>query len=355
MTHREKIVIGLSGGRDSAVCAALLKEEGWEVRGIFLRIGAGNAGERMAAHEQDARKVADHLGITCHAVDVSERFSERVLSPFIRDYMNGRTPNPCIKCNPEVKFHILLDEAHRIGASHMATGHYARTAILQKTKRRAVRRGADSGKDQSYYLARLTQEQIGALVCPAGDLTFDTIRAKGASLVLPVSDKPSSQEICFIEGDYRDFLAQDPRVSEEMNPGEIVDEEGRVLGRHRGLAWYTVGQRSGLGIAHEHPLYVLRMDPARNRLIVGAKKATQRAWLTARDIAWGAITCIEGEIRVNAQIRYRHRPAPATASLMDSGACLKVVFDTPQEAITPGQTVVLYQDELVLAAGTIET
>jgi len=336
---------------DSSVTAGLLLQSGWDVHGVFLVIMKES---RQEKNSQDARSVAESLGIPFRIVDISSRFEEQVLNPFVREYLNGRTPNPCILCNPLIKFHTLVEEAKSVGGNRIATGHYARVEYDSTRERRILKRGRDLRRDQSYFLSRLSQEQIAFYLAPLGEYTKEQVYELARDMGFPhLAEKPSSQEICFIAGNYRDFLKSRPEVRDHLKPGDIVDKNGNVLGRHKGLAFYTIGQREGLGIAHPHPLYVISIVPEKNRIVVGSKEDTFSSRLHAEDMNWVAIDGLKEEIRCGIQIRYRKRAEPGIVTPGKEPDSVDVLFDEPQMAIAPGQAAVLYDGDRVLGGGTI--
>ena len=338
-----QIAIALSGGIDSAVAAAALQEEGHSLIGVTMSLASGEPGRRAA---EEARETARHLGIPHHLVDLSHVFEREIIQPFVRDYAAGRTPNPCARCNPRIKFGVLKQHARALGAEILATGHYAR--IEKHGNRMALRRALDDEKDQSYALAGLAQDQLEHAVFPLGGMTKEQTRQRARDLDFPFPDRPESQEICFVEGDYRAFLAQ--RLG-PPRPGDILSVHGVLLGRHHGLAGYTIGQRKGLGIAAPNPLYVIRIDPERNALIVGEEQDTYCPGLVAGEITWCSIDPPAAPFGCSVQIRYNHKPVPCTAAPAPAG--FEVRFAEPLRAVAPGQLAVLYDGDLVLASGTI--
>ena len=345
------IIVGMSGGVDSSVTAGLLLRQGWDVRGVFFILQGES---RQASNAEDARRSAEQLGIQFHSLNISSHFKKSVLDPFVEEYLLGRTPNPCILCNPMVKFHTLVYEAKKIGADKIATGHYVRTGFDEHQGRWFIRRAKDNARDQSYFLSRLSQEQISSFIAPMGEYTKDQVCQIAAEMGFPhLLNKPSSQEICFIAGNYRDFLKSRPEVRDHLKPGDIVDKNGNVLGRHKGLAFYTIGQREGLGIAHPHPLYVISIVPEKNRIVVGSKEDTFSSRLHAEDMNWVAIDGLKEEIRCGIQIRYRKRAEPGIVTPGKEPDSVDVLFDEPQMAIAPGQAAVLYDGDRVLGGGTI--
>jgi tRNA-uridine 2-sulfurtransferase len=357
----ERIVVGMSGGVDSSVAAALLVEQGYDVVGVTLRVWPWPEAEEPTSRfgsccspqtVADARHVARALGIPHYVLNTEAEFSRAVIDRFVDEYRAGRTPIPCVPCNHDLKFGSLLGRARAWDATAVATGHYARIVRDEPSGRYLLRRGRDSRKDQSYFLWSLTQAQLGAARFPVGDCTKDDVRAHARSLGLVTADKPESQEICFVpDGDYRAFLRRrDPRV---FRAGPIVDREGRVLGRHGGIANYTVGQKRGLGIATGTPLYVLDLDPKTNTVTVGAAHALDRVSLIARGVNFIAGDPAATPMRVEAKIRHNHTPATATVAMREPDVA-EVVFDEPQRAITPGQSVVWYRGDDVVGGGIIE-
>jgi tRNA-specific 2-thiouridylase len=353
----------MSGGVDSSVAAALLKEEGWEVVGITLRLwdeerpGLPAPSRGCCAWEAvtDARRVAAALAIDHYVINMKEPFRRGVVDYFIREYRGGRTPNPCIACNREIKFSALLQKALELEASHLATGHYARVEYSEARGRYLLKKGLDAWKDQSYMLFELTQEQLRRCLFPLGGLTKKEVRRKAGALGLGVAQKSESQEICFIpDNDYRAFLE---RCGVETTPGPIVNSAGERLGTHNGIAFYTVGQRRGLGLAASRPLYVLQILPEANTLVVGDRAALERDGLELEAVNLVSISRLEPEQKVAVKIRYRSPEVPAVLILPAGKAEtreVRIVFDQPQPAVAPGQAAVFYQDDLLLGGGTIK-
>jgi tRNA-specific 2-thiouridylase len=359
----------MSGGVDSSVAAALLAEQGHEVIGLSMQLydqseGQTSFGSCCSIDDlHDARRVAAAINIPHYIVNFERQFDEQVVSNFVQEYAAGRTPLPCAHCNSDLKFATLADRARGFGADAVATGHYARVERDEGTGRVLLKRGVDAGKDQSYFLFSLTQDQLARAMFPVGDRPKDEVRDYARRRRLPVANKPDSQEICFIpDNDYRSFVEKnltDARLKGSRSVGTtregvFVDEQGRVLGSHEGIHRFTVGQRKGLGLASQSgaPMYVLALRPTDRQVVVGPKSSLERTTLTASGVNW-----ILGEpddpIRVAAQIRHRHQAAPATARPLGEGHA-EIVFDTPQIAITPGQAAVFYDGDTVVGGGWID-
>ncbi len=354
---RSRVVVAMSGGVDSSVAAALLKEDGHEVIGIAMQLWDYTEGDRGRPGSccstddiYDARRVADRLGIPFYVVNMERAFYDEVVRYFIESYTDGRTPNPCLKCNQVVKFELLMRKAMELEAAYLATGHYARVEYDPVEERYRLLRGLDRNKDQSYFLFTMTQAQLSRTLFPLGGLTKGDVRQHARRLGLYVAWKEESQEICFVtNGSYPEFIAD--RVN--AVPGEITDRDGNVLGGHNGIFNYTVGQRKGLGIGGGDPLYVLDIDRAGNRIIVGPEEGLFSVGLTAEEVNWVSGEPCGAELIVRSKVRYRHDGVESI--LMPVGGDGAVVrFRRPERAITPGQAVVFYRGDEVVGGGWIE-
>lgn len=334
----------MSGGVDSSVAAALLKQAGYEVSGIHMQLWSDNILESAVS---DLENTCRLLVIPLCKLDLKGEFQKLVIDYFCQEYSRGRTPNPCIICNQHVKFGLLLDRALEMGAEYLATGHYAR--VEQSPDGYRLLKAADVVKDQSYFLYTLGQRQLESMLLPLGELSKEKVRRIAAELGLPTSSRRDSQDICFIpDNDYRAFVAENI----PLRVGEIVDINGKVLGKHNGLAHYTIGQRQGLGLTSSEPLYVLELDAASNRLVVGSKDQTLHNMLSASRLSWVSGKAPAGPVSITAKVRYKASEVAAELHLDDNGA--EVHFVKPQMAIAPGQSVVFYQGDIVLGGGVID-
>lgn len=355
-----RVVVAMSGGVDSSVAAALMAEAGHEVIGLSMQLydqratvdGAPAFGSCCSLDDlHDARRVAHQIGIPHYIVNFEREFKATVVNNFVSEYAAGRTPIPCVHCNADLKFATLAERAAGLDAAAVATGHYARVLFDEDLGRYRLLRGVDGGKDQSYFLFTLTQDQLAHALFPVGHLSKPEVRAYAERLGLSVADKPDSHEICFVpDGNTAKFVER--QLAAAPPSGEIVDSDGQVLGEHGGLHHFTVGQRKGLGLSTGKPMYVLKLVPAEQQVVVGAREELGGLTLDATGVNWIAGAAPDGPTRVTARIRHRHQDAPATVESTGAGTA-HLVFDDPQTAITPGQAVVFYQGEDVVGGGWI--
>lgn len=349
----EKVVaVAMSGGVDSSLTAAMLLEQGCKVFGITLRLWVSDTDpDDIPLAVTDAKKMCDFLGIEHHVVDARDTFYENVVDYFVNEYAAGRTPNPCVFCNKNIKFDLLLNKALELGATHMVTGHYAQVRYNEDTGLYELHKGDDPSKDQSYVLYTLNQHILSHLMFPLGAQKKTLTRSMASDRDLPVANKPDSEDICFLPNhNYQKFVAG--QLTETPKPGRIVHENGEVLGTHNGLFNYTIGQRKGLGIAYKYPLYVVRLDGQTNEVIVGPNESLFTNKMICKHYNFLSGT-IPKELRATGKIRYAANPSPCTARILDD-TTMEVVFDEPQRAITPGQSVVFYDGTQVLGGGVIE-
>ena len=348
---KKRVFVGMSGGVDSAGAALLLQQAGYDVTGVTMRLHPDRparfgSGDDIAA----ARDAAAALGIPHVVLDLRERFAREVMDRFAAEYAAGRTPNPCVDCNREIKFGAMLDWALEQGADYIATGHYAQVGFDPEAGRWQLLRGQDRAKDQTYFLYQLTQHQLSHLLLPVGDYDKAAIRALLEQRGVGNAHRPDSQDICFIpDGDYAAFLH---RQGVAGAPGDFVDEAGRVLGRHKGQECYTIGQRKGLGVSAGAPVYVLRKDLSRNTVVLGPNEALFTTELTAERVNLISVERLPAAMAVTARTRHSQREDSAVLYPLDDGR-VRVVFDRPQRAVTPGQAVVFYDGDVVVGGGTI--
>jgi len=347
--RQDVIAVAMSGGVDSSVAAALLSAANCEIFGVTARMTVEHS--RCCSDEdmERAGETAERLGIRHHVVDVCDPFKETVIEYFVSEYLSGRTPSPCVTCNRVIKFGWLLEKSLELGATKFATGHYAR--IERHDNGVGLSRGADRAKDQSYFLSRLSQHQLAHTVLPLGDMPKQRVAAYAAEHRLPARESRESQELCFVtEGTHGDYI--ELRSFATRGPGDIVDTEGSKLGTHRGIHHYTIGQRKGLGVAVGRPVYVASLDAERNVVVVGDRAAVMRREMRVADVLWINGTPAKVNFRALCQIRYNHQGAECDVALQPGGG-VRVVFEEPQFAITPGQLAAFYEGDGVIGAGWI--
>jgi len=365
----DTIAVAMSGGVDSSVVAGLLRRQGHSIVGMTMQlwnqkrlpelVPEGPTGRCCSLDDvYDARHVAQHLSIPYYVVNFEERFEQQVVKPFVRDYLEGRTPIPCTLCNNFIKFDQFLEMAEGIGACEIATGHYAQIQFDDATGRQQMRRGADHTKDQTYFLFGLTQEQLSRTRFPLGGMQKTQVRELARELGIPTAAKPDSQEICFVpNGDYAAFIDgyfKEQAIASADLAGEIVTADGKTLGEHAGVHHFTVGQRRGLGVAAGEPLYVISTEPETRRVVVGRDPELFRGQVQTRDVNWVSIAAPLEPRRAQVKIRNKHQAATAWLHPSADPARVEVRFDEPQRAVTPGQAAVFYDGDLVLGGGWIE-
>lgn len=350
---KERAVVAMSGGVDSSVAAALLKKQGYEVIGITMCFNLDDSSRKRPAccsiqGIEDARRVAHQLEIRHYVLNMQKALKERVIDNFCEEYAKGRTPNPCVWCNKYIKFGALLKRALSLGASFLATGHYAR--VVNKGRAILLKKARDLRKDQTYFLYRLNQSQLKRVLFPLGDLLKDEVRQLAREFKLSVADKLASQEICFLpDEDYRSFLKS--RLLQQIRPGPIVDKQGNILGQHKGLASYTIGQREGLGIAKGYPVYIIQLDAKNNRIVIGTKEDACSSKFLLKN---GFFSRKSAKKRVALKVKIRYNHQESCAKIEPAAGRLIVEFDKPQFAVTPGQSAVFYDADEVAGGGIID-
>ena len=341
----KRVIVAMSGGVDSSTSAAILRKQGWEVEGVTMKLAAG-----LCCDIGSAQAVCRELDIPHRMIDAQAEFSRDVVGNFISEYRQGRTPNPCIKCNELVKFHLLLEYALSNGFDHLATGHYARIEQGAESSRSLLKKGIDEGKDQSYFLYRLTQDQMNSVLFPVGGMRKAEVRALARESGLSAAERGESQEICFVPGDdYRSFLRE--HAAETLKPGELVLTDGTVVGKHDGIAFFTVGQRRGLGVAAGERLYVIRIEPDTNRVVLGRPFELETREMSVWDPNFIPFPELRSSLKVLVKVRYRSPFVPAT--IEPAGPVVHVKFEEPVKGVCPGQAAVFYEGDTVVGGGTI--
>lgn len=344
---KKRVLVAMSGGVDSSVTAVLLQDQGYDVEGVTMKLTAG-----LCCDIGSAQAVCNHLGIMHHIIDAQAEFAQSIVQDFVSEYRSGRTPNPCIKCNDIIKFHLLLDYARSNGFDFLATGHYARIGQDQAVSRVLLKKGTDNDKDQSYFLYRLTQEQMQSILFPLGEMRKVDVRKLARERALPAAERPESQEICFVpDNNYRSFLKE--HVPETLRPGDMVTTDGKIVGRHNGIAFFTVGQRRKLGVAAGVRLYVVRIEPKTNRVVVGALSELQTEEMTVSSLNFIPFDRLRTPMNVTVKIRYRSPFVPAAIEPMGAGRIL-VEFNKAVTGVCPGQAAVFYDGDVVVGGGIIE-
>ncbi|WP_278320224.1 tRNA 2-thiouridine(34) synthase MnmA [Inediibacterium massiliense] len=358
LLDKKKVVVGMSGGVDSSVAAYVLQKQGYEVIGVTMQVWPDMEEEEVErvggccglSAVDDARRVADKLGIPFYVMNFKEIFEKKVIDYFVDEYVKGRTPNPCIACNKFMKFEELLRRAHNLGAYYVATGHYAK--ISYENNEYKIKRSNAVAKDQTYALYNFTQEQLKHTLMPLGEFSSkDEVRKIAAELGLETAAKPDSQEICFVkDNDYGNFISK--RKPNKIVPGNFVDKDGNILGKHHGIIYYTIGQRKGLGIALGKPMYVVDIIPKKNQVVLGENEEVFGKELLVEDVNFIVPSQISPKMNIKAQIRYNAKPSEATLYVEENNQ-VRIIFEKPQRAITPGQAAVFYNGDELLGGGTI--
>lgn len=353
----KKVFVGMSGGVDSSVAAFLLKEQGYQVTGVTFRLwkptDTDMTSEATTPEIRDAKEVCNRLGIPHLVIDYRKLFVQEVVEPFIEEYRSGKTPNPCVFCNQSIKFGDFYDKAKELGADYVATGHYSTIEYNEESKRWRLKRGTVREKDQSYVLYHFSQELLAMTLMPLGVLSKEEVRRIAESNgLLTETSKKDSQDICFVpDGDYAGFMRR--FTGEKPSPGNFIGQDGTVLGEHKGIEHYTIGQRRGLGISLGKPAFVTHINPGKNTITLGENQELFQQVLTADQVHWMDIESLTQPMRVTARIRYAHTPAAATITPLAHGK-VQVLFDEPQRAITAGQAVAFYKEEYVVGGGIIQ-
>lgn len=357
----KRVMIGMSGGVDSSVAAYLLKKQGYDVIGVTMKLWQDDEDDDTIENEggccslaavEDARKVAEKIGIPFYVLNFSDVFKQKVIEPFIDEYLNGRTPNPCIACNKHIKFDDFFKKARQIGCDYVATGHYAKIEKDEETGRYLLKKSVTDKKDQTYALYNLTQEQLEHTLLPIGEFEKDKVREIAKEMGMEVHNKPDSQEICFVkDNDYARYVKKHSK--KRIEDGYFVDTKGNALGKHNGIVNYTIGQRKGLGIAFGKPMFVVDINAKKNTVILGDNEDIFSKELIAKDVNFIPFDKIDEPIRVQAKIRYSAKPADATVYALRNNK-IKIAFDEPQRAITKGQSVVMYDGDTVIGGGIID-
>lgn len=343
----KRVLVAMSGGVDSSLTAALLLRQGFAVEGVTMKLASG-----LCCDIASAQAVCSHLDVPHRVIDVQEAFSQNIIENFVSEYRHGRTPNPCIKCNDLIKFHLLLSFARENGFDFLATGHYARIEHDPATDRFLLKKGIDAGKDQSYFLYRLTQDQLAHVLFPLGGMKKTEVREQARTLNLPAAERPESQEICFVpDNNYRAFLKE--HAPEILKPGEIIMTDGKVVGKHNGIAFFTVGQRRKLGVAAGERLYVTRIEPEKSRVILGKLSELQTKETAVSQPHFIPFDELKTPLHVTAKIRYRSPFVPSKIEPAGPGR-VQVIFDKPVAGVCPGQAAVFYEGDRVVGGGVIE-